>query len=174
MSTHFVVQVPGQEPQEAFIEDHENGYVITLGDTRYVVDVRGGPASPTRSLIVDGQAFEAATFRDKDDFWDVFVLGDVFRVQVKDALWAMAEAEAAGEGAGETIVSPMPGGVVKILVKEGDVVEPGASVIVVEAMKMQNELSTVSGGVVKRIAVSEGDTVEEDAVLVELEPESAE
>lgn len=172
MSSRFVVQVPGREPQEAHIEEHDQGYVIVLGEQRYTIDVRGGTDSPTRSLIVDGEAFESATFRDKDDFWDVFVLGDVFRVQVKDALWAQAESESAVQGAGETVRSPMPGTVVKILVSEGDVVPAGQPVIVVEAMKMQNELSNLTPGVVRNIAVKEGDTVDEDAALLEIEPES--
>ena len=169
MSTHFVVQLPEQEPIKAYIQEHENGYVIELDGETFHIDVRGGPESPTRSLIVDGRAYEAATFQDKDS-WDVFISGDAFRVKVMDALWAQAEVADGGSTAGEIICSPMPGSVVTLLVAEGDTVEPGQAVIVVEAMKMQNELSATASGTVTGITVAEGDIVEEDAVLMEIVP----
>ena len=64
----------------------------------------------------------------------------------------------------------MPGRVVKALVAEGDTVEAGQPVIIVEAMKMENEVTAPGPGVVRRINVSQGDTVDAGAVLVELEP----
>jgi len=169
VSTHFVVELAGADPKDAFIEERENGYVITLDGTVYHIDVRGGPESPTRSLIVDGRAYEAATFQDKDS-WDVFISGDAFRVKVMDALWAQAEAAETSGVEGEIIRSPMPGSIVKVLVAEGDPVEPGQAVIIVEAMKMQNELSATCRGIVADLPVAEGDVVEEDAVLLEIKP----
>jgi biotin carboxyl carrier protein len=64
----------------------------------------------------------------------------------------------------------MPGRVVKVLVAEGDQVDAGAPVIVVEAMKMENELCTEQPGVVSRIGAAVGENVESGAVLVELGP----
>jgi biotin carboxyl carrier protein len=63
----------------------------------------------------------------------------------------------------------MPGRVLKVLVAPGDVIALGAGVAIVEAMKMENELSAPRAGTVKRVLVGVGDTVERDAVLVELE-----
>ncbi len=74
-------------------------------------------------------------------------------------------AGAAGEG---TLLSPMPGRVLKILVAEGDSVEVGAALAVVEAMKMENELCAARSGVVRKIHVSPGQNVESGARLVEI------
>jgi pyruvate carboxylase subunit B len=68
----------------------------------------------------------------------------------------------------------MPGRVVKILVSEGEVVARGAPTIIVEAMKMENELHAPTAGVVRRVAVREGDTVDAGQVLVEISPPDAE
>ena len=65
--------------------------------------------------------------------------------------------------------APMPGLVVKVLVEEGATVEPGDGLIVVEAMKMENELKAGAPGVVRRIAVAAGETVDRDQLLVEFE-----
>ncbi|MBL9028369.1 MAG: biotin/lipoyl-binding protein [Myxococcales bacterium] len=78
---------------------------------------------------------------------------------------AAAKPSAGGEG---TVRSPMPGRVVRVLVKEGDEVEAGAPVVVVEAMKMENELVAERAGTVKRVVTSAGATVEGGAVLVEI------
>ncbi len=68
----------------------------------------------------------------------------------------------------QSLRSPMPGKVVKVLVKVGDEVKAGAPVIVVEAMKMENELRSTRDGVVKEIPVVEGQAVESGAVLAVL------
>ena len=64
------------------------------------------------------------------------------------------------------ILSPMPGNIVKILVKEGDTVKEGEDVIVLEAMKMENYISTEYSGTVKKIKVSEQDKVASKTVLM--------
>ncbi len=74
-----------------------------------------------------------------------------------------AEKRAGGE---EMIHPPMPGTVVSIMVKEGDIVKEGSPVIELEAMKMQNEIVSHIEGVVKEIRVSEGDLVEPADVMV--------
>lgn len=69
----------------------------------------------------------------------------------------------------DRIFSPMPGKVVKILVKEGDTVEPGQSMIVIEAMKMQSEYKVKKECSIKRILVNEGDTIDGGQTLITLE-----
>ena len=63
----------------------------------------------------------------------------------------------------------MPGKIVKILVGEGDEVEQGQGLVVVEAMKMENEIKSPKAGVVKKVGVEEGETVESGALLVVVE-----
>jgi biotin carboxyl carrier protein len=64
----------------------------------------------------------------------------------------------------------MPGRVVKILIREGEAIELGAPAIIVEAMKMENELHAPASGTVARIAVAEGDTVDAGQILCEIVP----
>jgi len=71
--------------------------------------------------------------------------------------------QVAGDGA---VVSPMPGTIVKVLVNEGDEVKAGQSVIILEAMKMENEITAEKDGKVTSVAVAQGQTVAKDEVLV--------
>lgn len=82
---------------------------------------------------------------------------------------ALASSASHKGGAGErTVASPMPGRVLKVLVAEGDAVEPGAALVVVEAMKMENELAATRAGTVKKVYVIAGQTVESGTPLVEI------
>ncbi len=71
------------------------------------------------------------------------------------------------EGTGP-LRAPMPGRIVKVLVVEGDTVVPGAGLVIMEAMKMENELAATRACVVRRVLVKAGDAVERDAVLLDL------
>jgi acetyl/propionyl-CoA carboxylase alpha subunit len=71
----------------------------------------------------------------------------------------------------EIIKTSMPGKVVKVLVEKGQKVEPGAGVIIIEAMKMENEIRCRNGGVVKAVHVTASQAVDGDVVLLEIEPE---
>ncbi len=70
----------------------------------------------------------------------------------------------------EVIKTSMPGKVVRVLVEKGQVVEPGMGIILIEAMKMENEIRCHRGGVVKAVHVTSGQTVEGGSPLVEIEP----
>jgi biotin carboxyl carrier protein len=67
------------------------------------------------------------------------------------------------------VVAPMPGMIVRINVEEGDTVQAGQGLIVMEAMKMENELRATSGGTVRKLLVSPGSAVEKGAILLEME-----
>lgn len=69
----------------------------------------------------------------------------------------------------DKIISPMPGKVVKLLVSEGDEVNAGDNVVVIEAMKMQSNYKVNSDCIIKEILVKEGDTVNSDQILIKLD-----
>jgi len=75
----------------------------------------------------------------------------------------------AQEASGDTIVSPMPGKVVKIMVKEGDEVEAGQTVMTISAMKMESEFKAPRNATVKKINVGEGDVVDGNQVMMVFE-----
>lgn len=100
--------------------------------------------------------------------------GMFYEVEVYNETTKMLEKylKQAGNGlaAGMTIVkAPMPGMVVKILVKEGIAVNKGDNMVIIEAMKMENALKAATTGTVKKILVREGQAVEKDAPLVEFD-----
>lgn len=68
------------------------------------------------------------------------------------------------------IVAPMPGKILKVLVRDGDLVEAGQALIVLEAMKMETTLAAESAAVIKRVRVEVGQSVDHGAVLIELSP----
>ncbi len=82
-----------------------------------------------------------------------------------------AEAKAAPI-TGDTVVAPLPGRVISLLVKVGDKVSAGQDIAILEAMKMENNISSDYSGIVKQIFVAEGDTVAANAVLIEISKEA--
>lgn len=102
----------------------------------------------------DSQGFRATLF----DASYEFVLQDP-----RKALLAAAAGAAASGG---TLTAPMPGKVIKLLVQEGEPVNEGQPLLIMEAMKMQNELRAISTGRVSKVIVQEGATVETGETLM--------
>jgi biotin carboxyl carrier protein len=75
--------------------------------------------------------------------------------------------------AAHEILAPMPGRVLKLLVRDGDLVEAAQPLVVIEAMKMETTLAAESAAIVKHVRVEEGQTVDHGAVLIELSPPPA-
>ena len=102
-----------------------------------------------------------------EDGFEVEVVGIRHELDVMDP---RKKALRMADGAGQNVVkTQMPGRIVRILVAAGDVVDEGDSLIVVEAMKMENELKATAAGTVSKICVSEGEQVQARTTLIELE-----
>ncbi len=164
-------------------------YFVTLGDRTVEVDLTGTtpvvdgvpvsgaelatlPGTPVRHLLADGRSFEMTVQPgERRGRWRIGVGGARFDVDaVDERTRAIREMTGGGEAeAVKTINAPMPGLVVRILVEPGAAVRAGQGVVIVEAMKMENELKAPADGVVSRIDVQPGQTVDKGAVLVVLE-----
>ncbi len=97
----------------------------------------------------------------------------VSRVRIEDALHHRLTTSAhADDGGGEEILALMPGRVLQIATRKGEAVAPGDLLLVVEAMKMQNEIRCSKGGTVERVAVAPGEAVETGALLVAIGAEA--
>jgi len=120
-------------------------------------------------LMIEGHSYEVAVSSDNGT-WTIGVYDDVFRVKVRDERERMFDALSGGVSAsGPSVVhSPMPGRVVAYQVEEGDLVEEGSPVAVVEAMKMENVLKAGRSGVVIRLGPEVGASVEAGTLLVEI------
>jgi biotin carboxyl carrier protein len=138
-------------------------YRVRIGDAeRVVVATRLGDG--LLSLGVDGKTWDTHVAR-TDDGYDVDVAGIRHEVEVRDPRRAIVRS-GASSGAVKTT---MPGRVVRLLVAEGATVELGQALVVVEAMKMENELKAPRTGTVRRIAAAAGTFVEAGALLLEIE-----
>ena len=122
------------------------------------------------SLLIDNRSFTADVAA-KDDIYTVVCEGKSFRLQLLDARRALRPGEeSSGSRKGDKEVrAVMPGKVVDVLITVGDEVSKDQGVLIVEAMKMENEVRTSASGKVKEIRVSPGQAVESGELLVVLE-----
>lgn len=96
--------------------------------------------------------------------WHSFTLETPFSLKRKKFLESQA-----GTSSSVTIDAPMPGKIVEVLVEEGADVKAGEPILILEAMKMQNEISSHVDGVIRKIAIRQNDSVMKDDLLVEIE-----
>jgi biotin carboxyl carrier protein len=120
------------------------------------------------SLRIGNMAYEVKSERMANDL-HLCVGSTRFAAEVRDPRSLRGRSRAGDDHGPKKIIAPMPGKVVRLLVREGDEVEPGAGVAVVEAMKMQNEIKSPKKGTVRKVLVSEGATVNAGAVLAIVE-----
>ena len=119
------------------------------------------------SLLLDAQSFTVHLER-RSGAWRVHTRDTDLVATVEDPRrWSgCSRSEELGLAGRQEVTAPMPGKVVRLLVREKQEVEAGQGVAVVEAMKMQNEIPSPKKGVIEQVRVREGETVEHGAVLV--------
>jgi biotin carboxyl carrier protein len=154
-------------------------YLIEIIDERHIsvngrmltVDFNSVSGQPVYSLLVDGASFEAFVYPGEEKL-EVLLMGRQFPVMVEDERDRRLRAAAGGSvsEAGEYhLKAPMPGMVVSILVKEGQAIEKGQVVLILESMKMQNELKSPRAGTVGRLRVIAGESVEQRQTLLSVQ-----
>jgi len=127
------------------------------------------PRRDVLSLLVDGHAYEIKREQTATDL-HLWVGSTRFAVEVHDPRSLRSLQKPGGDEKGpRKIVAPMPGRVVRLLVAEGSEVEAGQGIVVVEAMKMQNEIKSPKKGVVKKISAAAGAAVNPGDVLAVVE-----
>ncbi len=139
---------------------------VTLDGKPFDADIRAIPGGVT--LHIDGRVYDVM-LGGPSDAMTLATEAHRATASVESERTRSKRSRRAEADAGKEIVAPMPGNVVKILVAPGDEVKAGQGVIVVEAMKMENELRAPADAVVKSVDVSEGDAVAGNAVLVTFE-----
>ncbi len=127
------------------------------------------PRRDVLSLLVNGHAYEIKREQTATDL-HVWVGSTRFAVELRDPRSLRSRQKAGGDEKGpKKIFAPMPGRVVRLLVAENSEVEAGQGVVVVEAMKMQNEIKSPKKGVVKKISAIPGAAVNPGDVLAIVE-----
>jgi biotin carboxyl carrier protein len=161
--------------QEYTIEiDADRG--ILIDDKPYAIDFRRLPSGGVTSLLMNNRSI-AAVVEERRDHWEVLIEGELYSVQVQDErAYRLSRMRTSGVSVdGEAIVaSPMPGIIIAVPVAVGDVVEFGQKLVILESMKMENELRAPCAGVVTHVHVSPGASVEKDQPLVGISQEQPE
>jgi len=147
------VRYEADPPAHAELSDIEGSPVrlVKIGTHVYRVVAQKRQGRGKYRLWIDGYRFEAEALDERTR-------------SIRDL-----SAVRAGPSGPAPILAPMPGLIVRVSVKVGDTVEAGQGVVVMEAMKMENELRATSAGVVKSVEVAAGTAVEKGALLVALE-----
>lgn len=117
------------------------------------------------SILINGKSFEVRVERLGIEL-QATTGGQVFRVAIADEReWRRNRGSAVEAEGRQQVLAPMPGKIVRVLVKTGDAVRAGQGLLVVEAMKMQNEIRAPKSGTIGRVAVVEGQTVNAGEVV---------
>jgi len=159
----------GEREERVQVRRNGTGYEVKVGELTYQVDA--ATARPgLRSLRIDGSHHEVAVRQIKESYW-VSTPSSAGAVSVTDPLTHLAAQTHGGKGArrNEKVTAYMPGRVVAILAQEGDAVTAGQGIVVLEAMKMQNEIRAEHDGTLTKIHVQSGQAVEGGDPLFELE-----
>lgn len=152
----------------------EDGGLVRVDDRTFQTDLRQIGDLDLYSLLLDNRSFEVHVDQTERTAYRVMVSGEgyeSFEVSVVDERTYRASLASGGLGgpSGDSAVkAPIPGLVVKVLVNEGDHVALGQSIVILEAMKMENELRAPRDGVVATVKVKPGNSVNQGEALVTL------
>jgi biotin carboxyl carrier protein len=154
-------------------EISDGQYELTVEGKTVLVDAKKSGRT-IYSVIEEGLQYEAIVDESGTHGFDVLVAGRQFHLEAVDerSVLLSQASKHVTEGP-QTVIAEMPGKVVKIEVAVGDTVQENQGVVVVEAMKMENEIRSPIEGTVKEIAVQEGQTVETGTLLFTIEPPPA-
>ena len=158
-NTSHVVEVTGGEGR----------YRLTVGDDVWEVDARL-TAQGIYSLLIGGVSYVADVV-DREGTCLVDVTGEAYEVLVEEQTrWIIrTRGGAAGGGHGQSVTAPLPGKITHVAVRPGDRVQEGDTLVVIEAMKMENELRAAAAGTIAEVRVTPGQAVNPGDVLVVLE-----
>ncbi len=167
----YYVTVGGQE-----IQVEVDGETVSVDGEITRADLAVVPGTPLRQLFFNGRSYVLSVTPGGRGQWVLGRWGETWDAVAVDErtrhIQALTGSGSSRRGGG-TIRAPMPGLVVRVLVTPGQAVEEGAGVVVLEAMKMENELRAVGPGVVRAVRVEAGMAVEKGEVLVELADQDA-
>jgi biotin carboxyl carrier protein len=165
----YVVLIDGQA-----IEVEVDGEQVTVAGQSHRATLGAIPGTPLRHLLLDGRPLTLSVEPLGRGHWALAPGGERLEVEVLDERTQHIRSLTGGgdqRRAAAVLKAPMPGLVVRVQAEAGDKVSAGTGLVVLEAMKMENELKAAAPGVVKAVRVTPGEVVEKGQVLVEFEGE---
>jgi len=161
----------GEREVECVVESVDGEMFVTVDGRRYQTDLRHLARASSYSLLIDGKSFEF-TVDEHEDGLELSGGAGTFVVRVEDARTHAARsktASARGASGPKMVKAVMPGIVRELCVAPGDAVTKGQALLILEAMKMQNEIRADRDGVVANVFVNAEQTVDKGDKLVEVE-----
>jgi biotin carboxyl carrier protein len=162
----YISEVDGLEFPVEILDEHH----VRFGGDVLEADLAPVSGESLYSLIVNGESFEGYVYPDEDG-WQVLLLGQFYQVHVEDEREKHLRSAIHGvlhTGAEFALKAPMPGLVISVLVTEGQLVDMGQTLVILESMKMQNNLRAPFAGKVVRLRIQAGESVEQKQVLLNL------
>jgi acetyl/propionyl-CoA carboxylase alpha subunit len=141
---------------------------ITVDGIDYEIDFESVSEQTVYSLLANNKSYEALVY-ESDEGWQVLLHGSQYVLLVEDERERRLRSSLGGgpaENVDFHLRAPMPGLIVSVPVSEGQVIEKGDVLVVLESMKMQNQLKSPRGGKVSRVQVKTGDSVEQRDTLL--------
>lgn len=169
---NYEVQVGDEKIAVEVVPGPDGEDWVRLANTEAPANIRALPGAPRDHVLLGARSISVALTPDPDTAPGAFLgqaNGEAFSVEVIDPRRRSAGRGQGGGAQSGVMKAAMPGKVVKVLVTEGGSVAKDQPVLVIEAMKMENELRAPRDGVVRQISVSEGDAVETKAPLLVIE-----
>jgi biotin carboxyl carrier protein len=159
----YIAEVDELEFPVEILDDHH----IRFGGEVLEADFSAVSGQSLYSLILNGESYEGYVYPDEES-WQVLLIGREYRVRVLDErekrLHSLTQTT---PQEGEYVLkAPMPGSIAAVLVEEGQRVQAGQILLILESMKMQNEMRTPHPGIITKMRVKENDVVEQKQVLL--------
>ena len=152
------------------VEGSGDRFAVEIDGRRHDLElVRLDGAVASLRFPATGRSLQISFHRGSNGSWRVGVGQREFDLEVLTPSEAVESVSAARGSGPSRLTAPIPGKVVAVKVKPGDEVEPGQALVVLEAMKMENEVTAAQAGKVAAVHIAAGETVESGEVLVELE-----
>ena len=172
MQERFYILTREGKRHSVQVKREERCYIITVDDAQYTIDAVDILEHSLISLLIEDRSIEVGTYVQGDQY-TLSIGGYQFTLQVKDelSLGAFEKAKSTTHAIKQEILSPIPGVIASIQKSLGDHVKDGDTLIVLEAMKMFNEITAHQNGIIEYIAVKKGDVVESDQLLLVIVPE---
>ncbi len=162
----YIAEVDGLEFPIEILDEHH----ICFGKDILEVDLVAVGGQPLYSLILNGESFEGYVYPHEQS-WQVLLLGRSYSISIEDEREKRLRTSEKGylpSNKEFTLIAPMPGLAVDVLVSEGQFVQKGEILVILESMKMQNELRSPFSGTVSRLKIASGQSVLQKQILLHI------
>jgi 3-methylcrotonyl-CoA carboxylase alpha subunit len=159
----------GESELEVEVQRHGSGYRVRLGDRWLEADLASVGRYVQSLRLEDGTQHSLVHHRNGTTH-EIAMDGGNYQIEIVDPLTARRRGGNDEMSSGGVVKALMPGRVVRLLVNQGDTVTRGTGLLILEAMKMENEIQAPADGVVDQLFVTAGQTVEAGAELVHVAP----